>query len=400
MKHPHRIRTGMAAGLVAMLFVFTADTFGAAGLTEPDPGGGIGGTGITGFGVVQRFGSIFVNGREYLLNSGTHITRDGRVSDVRALRLGQVVAVQGRVDRPGGRSVADSVVIRIVLQGRIDTIDRAGGSFSILGQTVRVSVATFGGASAGDHLELSKLSPGQVVTVSGLRRADGTWIATRVALVTDTTSGQFLVLGSVSAVDHVRGKLDIDAHTFTVGRGLIAGTVPGDRVIVTGQYRHGSPVVTDVRRDFMSLGKAGGQVEMSGYVQRRPAPGQLVSNGVILRYSPDAVMIGGTVANLKPGLPIVVRGGLQVDGSIAVREIILNIDPMDVTMPERVPTASGTSSGKLETERDGQRSTESNGRVPLPEVERPEIEKPEIERPEIEKPEIEYPDTSVPQMGR
>ena len=60
---------------------------GGIGGTGIHPGG-IGGTGITALGVIQRFGSIYVNGQEYVLSPQTRYSVDGTAGTAKDLRLG------------------------------------------------------------------------------------------------------------------------------------------------------------------------------------------------------------------------------------------------------------------------------------------------------------------------
>ncbi|MHB8453726.1 MAG: DUF5666 domain-containing protein [Acidiferrobacterales bacterium] len=392
--HLPQVGKGAAAIFAGMMFIFGSIAFAAGDMPGTDPGGGIGGTGITGFGVVQRFGSIFVNGREYVLNRGTRVTRNGQLSGLQALRLGQVVEVHGSIDHRSSRSAADSVAIRTSLQGRVEAIDLATARFRLLGQTVRVSSATFGGGLPGDRMNLARIQVGEAVKVSGLRDATGTWIATRVTMVSRADPGNFLVRGAVRAVNRAKGEIRIDNQVFRVDPHLLERLVLGEQVVVTGSYRGELPVVESLNHDLSLLGKVGDLVEMSGYVQRQPVPGEVVSNDVTLHYSRDATVVGGAAANIKPGVGIGIAGQIQFDGSIAVREIMVNIDPMSVTisrlslpMPGTVKP-EGRSGGNGNPERDS-RVNDSREGIQRPDIERPEVEKPEIERPDIRVPEVD-----------
>ncbi len=386
---------GAAAIFAGVLFLSGSIAFAAGRMPGTDPGGGIGGTGITGVGVVQRFGSIFVNGREYVLNRGTRVTRDGQLSNLQALRLGQVVEVHGIIDHRSGRSTAESVEIHTSLQGRVDAIDRATANFRLLGQTVRVTGATFGGGMSDDRMNLAKIHVGEEVNVSGMPDANGTLIATRVTMASHADPENFLLRGAVRAVNRAKGEIRIDKQVFRVDPQLLARLLSGERVVVTGSYRGGLLEVASLDHDLSSFGKVGGLVEMSGYVQRQPAPGEMVSNDVTLHYSRNATVIGGAMANIKPGVGIGVAGQVQYDGSIAVRKIMVNIDPMSVTIsrlslptPGTVKSEGGSSGNGNPGEGDHRVNNRAQG-VQRPEIERPEIEKPEIERPDISVPEID-----------
>src|SRR5215470_6416666 len=63
---------------------------GGTGITRGDDHG-IGGTGIVG--VIQRFGSIFVNGERIGFAADVPVTIDGEAASVKALRIGQLARV-------------------------------------------------------------------------------------------------------------------------------------------------------------------------------------------------------------------------------------------------------------------------------------------------------------------
>ena len=162
-------------------------------------------------------------------------------------------------------------------------------------------------------------------------------------------------------------------------------------------------------------GPTGRVVEMSGYVQTAPAGGHLVSNGVVLSFSDASRVVGGTAADLKPDVPVAVRGTLQADGSIAVHKIQIDVDPMDVNLPApevQVPHAAigrepagraGIEKPDDENPEIGHAGTEASriDRQDGSQAEMPAVDKPEIERPEIERPSIDLPDVQGPdiQMG-
>ncbi len=392
-------RIRMAAAIILSLSAPATVVFGAGGAPNTDPGGGIGGTGISGFGAVQRFGSIFVNGREYILKPDTRVTGDSIATDTTALRLGQVVAVQGHIDQNSGRSMADRVTIRIVLEGRIAKLNVADGSFTILGETVRVPVSRGGSAAGGGMPRLSQLKLGEAVSVSGLQLANGAWDATYIAPTSEADASRFVMRGTAIAVDKVHGTIGIGASTFRISPSALTGVLSGEPVVITGQYENGNPAATSIRPDQPQLGKAGTAVEMSGYLKAQPASGLLVMNGVTLRVPSSTAVTGGTLAELKPGSAIAVRGHLRQDGSVAVNELMMNVDPMTVTLPPPPgttitgqPGVNGDNGRKMENTDENSESNERN--------QRPNIDRPEIERPEVETPEIERPEISVPEMDR
>jgi len=355
---------------VAALLIFSGVLCPALA-ADPDQGGGIGGTGITGVGPIQRFGSIFVNGREYFLADRTRIVIDGNTFKERDLRLGDVVVVQGRVDTESGRSLALRITVEQALRGLVEKVDVEARTFTVLGQVVHVMPDTFGEAQASKPFNLTQVRVNQPIAVSGLAREDGSWTATRVSFPTAPAAGSvpFMLRGTLRAMDRTRGTLTIGGQTLTVTSSrLPTELATGQSVHVTGHYRSGLPQAQAVRLDRRDLGPAGSAVELAGYVQSRPAPEQVVCSGTLLRYSKDTQFTGGATDNLTPGMPVVVRGTVRADGSIGAERIMLRTEFLHVELPR--PPDRPHEHGLQPSEQ------------PPPRPERPSIERPQIDRPQ------------------
>jgi len=103
----------------------------ALGLSACGGGGssglaGIGGTGITATGKITAFGSIFVNGVEYFIQSGTTIMVNGVAAQESDLKLGMVVTLSGTLNNDGVTGTVDSVAYKAELKGPITNIDPNG----------------------------------------------------------------------------------------------------------------------------------------------------------------------------------------------------------------------------------------------------------------------------------
>jgi len=386
-----------------LIFLYVVD-FASAEST--DPGGGIGGTGITGFGVVQKFGSIFVNGREYILDGSTRVTRDGMSVDEKTLHLGDVVSVDGRIDAVSGRSVAVRVDSETSLQGVVEKVDVSSGTLSVLNQVVRVTPTTLTDGPKEASL-VAGIRLGERITVSGLPGSDNSWTATRIEHLSADVS-HFVLRGTVQRSEPERGRLRVSGQDLIAPSGkLPARLALGDIVRVVGHYSNNTLQVENVSIAQPKLGVAGQMVEMSGYIQAQPESGRLVSNNVVLRYSAASAIIGGTVTDVRMDVPVVVRGEMQTDGGIAVREILVNVEPMRATLPQIDMRPSHEGMGDRHGEHGASARPESEkpdvekagaarheiGRPERPEIERPEIQRPEIERPSIELPHIEKPES-------
>ncbi len=394
--------------LFALLLVFLGTHSASAKST--DPGGGIGGTGISGFGVVQKFGSIFVNGREYFLDNNTRITHDGVSGSEKLLHLGDVVSVEGRIDPTSGRSVALRVASELTLQGTIEKVDPASSTLTVLGQTVHLTSSTLGDGPENTPL-LTQVHRDEHIAISGFVQSGGSWTATRVVRLA-TADSHFVLRGEVQDIDRERGRLRVSGQELNV-RTLPAQLKVGDIVRVDGEYGKTGRQVESVTAARPMLGPTGRIVEISGYIQARPSTGQLVSNGILIRYSDASTVIGGTPSDLRTDVPVAVRGELQADGSVAVSTLLIDVEPMRVTLPlPELPTPGGSSDGNTshsaveksdreETETDHTSAEQPENNQPdEPEIENPETEKSDIEKPEAEKSDIEKPQIDSPEIEK
>ncbi len=136
---------------------------GGTGIIRRNDDRGIGGTGIVG--VIQRFGSIFVNGERISYAPNVPVLIDGAATSAKALRIGQVVRVLALRQANGMLTTRGIAVVSEVV-GPIENVNT--GEITVLGQKV---------ISAGSE---SWRRPGTQVAVFGLRRTDGVIVASLV----------------------------------------------------------------------------------------------------------------------------------------------------------------------------------------------------------------------------
>ncbi len=241
--------------LCALLTGFTAPGGGIGGTGQPR--GGIGGTGVTAIGVIQRFGSIFVNGTEYHLLPATRYRIDGRPAVRRALRRGDTVFVEGHI-RPR-RATAASVRVQHALIGIIEASSRHARTLQILGQKVHLTADTLVRPATGD------LKVGMDVAVSALARAPGIWQATRVHVFTPrprAVAQPFLIRGPLQDLTSTSARIGGVRYRLadTHGRPAI-----GHDVVARGWYREGHPVITAIRGATTLADARGARILVAGY---------------------------------------------------------------------------------------------------------------------------------------
>lgn len=145
----------------------------------PDDGAsdrGIGGTGF--LGTIQRFGSIYVNDRRIAYDADVPVLVDGEAARAADLKVGHVVHTTA-LSRGGGLVTA-SILVESEVVGPIRAITAEG--VDVLGQTIVF----------GKGISRRALRKGLHVAVSGLRRSDGTIVA---SLIAPRRPGPLLVRG-------------------------------------------------------------------------------------------------------------------------------------------------------------------------------------------------------------
>jgi hypothetical protein len=267
---PASDRTGLADRGIGGTGLPQGTQVGDRGIGGTGIGGtGIGGTGIVG--VVTGFASICVNGLEVAYDSSAPVDIDGAAGTTAALRVGQIVVIQA--SDSAALPVAQAISVRRQVIGRIESIELGTGSLTIARQPVSVTPETWGADTV--HL-------GDWVAVSGLRRADGMLVASRLDLVP-------------AGISAVRGEIVHDADSTRIGQLVLNGSAAaemqtGQYVMVSGQYNAGQLQIRSVTPDPLFSNPAGyfgaavSHLVLQAYV--RIANGAVYLNGLKVAISP------------------------------------------------------------------------------------------------------------------
>ncbi|OAF05592.1 hypothetical protein AYJ54_01420 [Bradyrhizobium centrolobii] len=266
----------------------TDQGIGGTGITRGDDHG-IGGTGIVG--VIQRFGSIYVNGERITYASDVPVRIDGDAASTKALRIGQLARVVA-TRQADGTLVTRNITIASEVSGPIESVK--GNELTVLGQKV---------LSGGRE---SWRRAGTVVAVFGLRRTDGVIVAS-------------LVEQRGNAVPRVTGLVERSPDGLHIGGLKLNGVDPllvGQRVQIEGSTSQGVMQASRTRIDDFSDLVGASRLSIEAYVQRAGANLQLGSGLVAhdgSRFGPAAgearMVINGVFDRSR---------GLQVDSAQAV----------------------------------------------------------------------------------
>jgi hypothetical protein len=222
---------------------------------------GIGGTGI--IGVIQRFGSIFVNGERIGYAPDVSVVMDGVAASAKMLRIGQVVRVVA-LRQANGTLATHRIDVTSEVAGPIENVK--AGEITVLGQTV---------ITAGKE---SWRRPGTYVAVFGLRRTDGVIVASRVEPRHDSTARV------VGLLERVRGDVQIGGLRLDGVNALVGQRVQAEGHVVQGVMRvsHATP---DDLSDFAGTSR----LLIEGYVRRAGSELQFGSGYVardVSRFQP------------------------------------------------------------------------------------------------------------------
>lgn len=214
---------------------------GGTGIARGGQDQGVGGTGIVG--VIQRFGSIFVNGERIGYAPDVPVSIDGRQASAKALRIGQVTRVLAHRQGDGTLTTRGISVVSEVV-GPIESA--RSGELVVLGQKV-ISVGSESWRRSGTS-----------VAVYGLRRTDGAIVASLVEPRRDATA-------------RVAGLLERDWSGLRIGGLRLTGADPalvGQRVQVEGRMAQGAMQISRAKADDLSDLSGATQLSIEGYVRR------------------------------------------------------------------------------------------------------------------------------------
>lgn len=214
---------------------------GGTGISRGDDHG-IGGTGIVG--VIQRFGSIFVNDERISYAADVPVRIDGEASSSKRLQVGQVARVVA-VRQANGTLATGRIDVVSEVTGPIEAVGH--GEITVLGQRVA--------SSAGG----SWRRVGSGVAVFGLRRTDGVIVAS-------------LVTPHHGTAARVAGLLERGSDGPRIGglrlEGVDSSGLVGQRVRIEGTVGQGAMQVAHARLDDFSDLAGASRLSIEAYVRR------------------------------------------------------------------------------------------------------------------------------------
>src|SRR6185369_16242111 len=271
-----------ATALVSVLALSACGSDSGGGISNPSAGSV---ESVVSKGVVTAKGSVFVNGIEFS-TVGADITIDDVPNRPEGeLKVGMIVNVKGSRDDAAKKGTALKIEARDALEGKIESIDAANNTITVMGQTVQIedNLTRLNDDDAVKVFSAAGFALNDTVEVHGFADDTGALRATRVAKKTtgEFESKGFVVgLGASSfGLSLTPGGASAVTVNFSAGQ-LPAGTANGSLVQVKSAAAPAAGVITAtlIHPEDRLLGAASGEkVEVEGIVSSGALTGFVIN---------------------------------------------------------------------------------------------------------------------------
>ncbi len=272
-------------------------------------------------GTVTGFGSVIIDGVEYAEGS-VSVARDvdprgETATTMAAVKVGQ--QVEASVDASGK---VTKLLVRATVIGPVDSVDVAGSSFKVVGQTVKV-VTSGDGRTIFEGVDgLSGLNAGDWVEVHGTIDADKNVLATRVEVQPPGGETKVRAGGIVKNVDVNAKTFKLGDLTINYGGATIkpdGATIANDEMVFV--FSDQLPVNNTLTAKAIRVAKQpaleGRRFVIGGLVSGYNSISDFKVNGLEVDAS-SAEIKGGNAADIMNMALVRVEGMLAGTGSSAV----------------------------------------------------------------------------------
>ena len=298
----------------------------------PDPVPVVTDENVVAVGPITGFGSVTVNGVTFDTANAT-VTMDDEPGVESSLRLGMIVSVGGTIDAATGEVRASEISFVDDVEGPVSSMDRAAGSFVVLGRTVFVDELTVIEDATFDDIEV-----GHVVKVSGLWRHELQIQATFVRRV----AFQFEA-GMTMRVKGEIADLDIGQQQFRIGTQWcnysMAMMELGGADIANGMYvqvtstammQNNQMMANAVQarernRDRNRMCDGECLYDLIGYVTAFESTGDFEVDGQAVMATQDTTYVNGTADTLAPDVKVSIIGTINDAGVLVADRIVFHL---------------------------------------------------------------------------
>jgi hypothetical protein len=283
-------------------------------------------------GPITGFGSVITNGVQFDTASAT-VMMDGEPGIVSDLRVGMVVAIRGTIGTTTDAARASEIAFIDDAEGPVSSIDRAAGSFILLGRTILVDELT-----VFEDVTFETLAAGNVVQVSGLLRSQERVQATHVHRIADAyAAGMTMeVKGVISGLDIGNQRFNIGTQSCDYSAAVLeldgADLADGMYVEVssTTPIAGGDMLLNRIRardrdRDRYRLCAADCDFELVGYVTSFVSATEFDVDGHPVTTTSSTVYVNGTVDSLALDVKLAVDGTLDAAGVLVAEQVVFRL---------------------------------------------------------------------------
>jgi hypothetical protein len=281
-------------------------------------GGGVdsGGTGAPtalADGPVTGLGSVTVDGVRFADDSATVVDQDGQPLTPDQLQVGMLAEVDASAIAAASSAIPTSTALTIrtrnEIVGPVESVNRLGTVMSVLGQSVRITVATWFDAALPGGIQA--VNAGDVVEVWGQYNArTGEYVATRVAPRPNAST--YELRGLLAGVDNTAQTIVVGGLTISIAQ-VPAAQRP---TLTLGRFVRASLATTPVAGVWTATALAPGNgalpdradARWSGRISSLTSTTQFLVNGVSVDASAATFSDGGVGVVL--GARVAVAGSL------------------------------------------------------------------------------------------
>lgn len=284
-------------------------------------GAGTGAGSASASGTVTGFGSVFVNGKKYEANNVTVRTDDGNerscsinASDSCGIKKGMMVTVNGSFN--GTQHTAAVVQQQDAVQGLVQSVDVAGLSLIVMGQTVVVDETTIVDNSVPGQDVRNLVSGTDVVEVNGHIRPDGviqaTFIEKKLINVTPKVRG-FVKNHNDGAKTFQIGSLTVNYATALINDMANPSTASWNGLLVEAKGTQFTVITmtltaTKVEPEHQGISNQVDELEVEGYVTQVRGTGDFFIGSTLVQTTGNTEFRGGAIDEILVGAKLSAEG--------------------------------------------------------------------------------------------
>jgi hypothetical protein len=240
---------------------------------------------------------------------------DGAPGSPAQLNVGDVVTLSGSKEGKHIAAIADQISFSGNVRGRVSSVDVVGGTFLVLGQTIRTTPQT----SFSGPLKLTALLGimlGDVVEVSGFANSDGEIVASRIA--PKAANSVLRVAGSIRLLNKAQSTFLINSLVVDFSAANVQGTLTDGSMVAVQAPPSGSSTTfraTDVTVQLAAPAQPGAEGRIEGIITELSSNTYFEVNGL-----PVAI---NSQTNVNPKVYSRLDAAVRVSGHFDVNGVLV-----------------------------------------------------------------------------